>query len=190
MALFLSRLIAGILTHPTAKGWIFTASGLVATAAFCVPFGILTRFLEGKDRVRDLGLVIKGCTIALLSPGLLEEALYRAALLPHPAVDPPSALTLPAYSRAAVLPLLLFVASHLINPRRESRRAFRDWRFLTLAAALGVACTATHWATGGSLVACAVVHWLPVCVWLFGFGGYQRLGGAPGKTVRTVGSSL
>lgn len=48
-------------------------------------------------------------------------------------------------------------------------------RFLSLAAVLGAACTATYCLTSGSLAAAAVVHWLPVAVWLSVLGGYHRL---------------
>jgi predicted Abi (CAAX) family protease len=115
--------------------------------------------------------------MALLAPALVEEALFRAALLPHPAVDPPAAwATLLAFAARAALPLAAFVAYHLANPRPQSRRLFSDVRVLSLAGLLGAACSVVYWVTGGSLAAAAVVHWLPVCVWLFGLGGFQALG--------------
>lgn len=112
---------------------------------------------------------------AFIAPGVVEEALFRAALLPHPATDPAAALRPAAFACRSALPLAVFVAYHLLNPRAESRLVFYDSRFLFLSAVLGTACTVSYWATGGSLLAAAVTHWLPVCVWLFGLGGFQRL---------------
>jgi predicted Abi (CAAX) family protease len=54
-------------------------------------------------------------------------------------------------------------------------QVFRDQRFLVLATGLGITCTLAYYATGGSLLAAAVTHWIPVAVWLFGLGGIQRL---------------
>ena len=122
----------------------------------------------------------QGCTIAALAPGISEELVFRVLLLPHPAVPADrfhvQGLHRPfAYARRAALPLLAFVLMHLINPHARSRAAFWDLRFLAMSAALGGACTAAYRVSHGSLWAAALVHWLPVCVWLFAFGGYQKL---------------
>ena len=57
-----------------------------------------------------------------------------------------------------------------MSPDSRARSAFWDWRFLSLAAILGAGCSATYYATGGSLAACAFAHWLPVNLWLFLLG--------------------
>ena len=66
----------------------------------------------------------------------MSQAVFRAMLLTHPAVDglAPGAARLAA---AAALPLALFVGYHLVNPQERARRTFWDARFLALA---GAAC--------------------------------------------------
>lgn len=57
-----------------------------------------------------------------------------------------------------------------MNPDKRTRTAFWDWRFLALAAILGAGCSTTYYVTGGSLVAAAATHWVPVNLWLFLLG--------------------
>ncbi len=61
-----------------------------------------------------------------------------------------------------------------VNPDKKTRAVFWDARFLTLAAVLGIGCTASYYVTGGSLVAAALTHWLPVQLWLFLLGGLNK----------------
>ena len=61
-----------------------------------------------------------------------------------------------------------------VNPDRRTRAVFWDARFLALAAILGIGCTAAYYVTGGSLVAAALAHWLPVQLWLFLLGGLDK----------------
>ncbi len=61
-----------------------------------------------------------------------------------------------------------------VNPDRRTRAVFWDARFLTLAAILGIGCTAAYYVTWGSLVAAALAHWLPVQLWLFLLGGLDK----------------
>ena len=118
---------------------------------------------------------LQGSLIAHPRPAEMAalQALFRAALLPHPRVE---ALPAPSrYAMSAALPLAIFVAYHLINPDPRARGVFRDWRFLSLAGVLGTACTISYYVTGGSLLAAALTHWVPVCAWLFYLGGWQKL---------------
>jgi predicted Abi (CAAX) family protease len=54
-----------------------------------------------------------------------------------------------------------------VNPDKRARAAFWDARFLALATILGTGCTASYYVSGGSLLAAAFTHWLPVNLWLF-----------------------
>ena len=176
---------------------------LAVTGASCYALGTSTGFLCPDRPVRDLRTILVGTAAALVSPALVEEMVFRAAMLPHPAVDAPAAhmgaataaawlqsartgavsagspgwVSIPgsilALLRSTLPPLALFVVYHLCNPRPKSRLVFRDERFLTLAAMLGAGGTAAFIVTGGSLVAAVEVHW---SVWLFLLGGYQILG--------------
>lgn len=71
------------------------------------------------------------------------QAVFRAMLLAHPAVDGvlPGPLRLAA---AAAMPLGVFIAYHLVNPQEQARQTFRDWRFLTMAGASRPPCS-MHW---------------------------------------------
>ena len=107
------------------------------------------------------------------------QAVYRAALLPHPTSD--KLQSLEAYCQASWLPLLTFVASHVVNPRAACRQTFRSWEFLSLATVLGVGCTAAYWLTKGCLWAPVLVHWLVQNVWICALGGAYRIRLAPSK---------
>lgn len=154
------------------NSWRATGTVLALSATIYMPLGFGSGFLQANP-VTDMSLVLKGCCISLFSPSLLEELAFRAALLPHPAVD--GHISPSRFALSAVLPLALFISYHLINPRAESRKVFMDWRFLALAGVLGVSCSAAYYVTNGSLLAAVVSHWIPVNVWLFAFGGYQKL---------------
>lgn len=65
-----------------------------------------------------------------------------------------------------------------MNPDKRARTTFWDARFLGLAAILGAGCSATYYVTGGSLVAAAVTHWVPVNLWLFLLGALTFTQGA------------
>ena len=132
-----------------------------------------------------------GAAAVFVSPSLLEEAVFRAALLPHPGVEPHhfggnsgggsgSKVAAALMNLRWYLPALaIFVAYHLVNPRARSRAVFSDTRFLMLAAAVGAGCTVAYIVTGGSLLAATIVHWVAVVTWLFALGGCRKLGYLP-----------
>ena len=57
----------------------------------------------------------------------------------------------------------------------QGREIFFNPIFLSLATALGIACTVTYWQTG-SLWIPVLIHWLAVVVWLVYFGGLKKVG--------------
>jgi predicted Abi (CAAX) family protease len=97
--------------------------------------------------------------ITLIAPGILEEVIFRVAVLPTSAGIAPLSLA-----------WLLFVVYHVdwTHPALHA-----DPRFLLQAAALGLACTAAYVWSGGSLWAPAIVHWVPVWVWIAALGGEE-----------------
>ncbi|KAK9839317.1 hypothetical protein WJX81_007713 [Elliptochloris bilobata] len=144
-------------------------------ACICLPFGLNSGFLIWEP-VSPPALVLPVVVTTALAPALTEEAVFRAMLLAHPSVDG----VLPGPARlavAAALPLAVFVAYHLANPQEQARQTFWNWRFLVMAGVLGAACTGAYHATGGSLVAAAVTHWVPVNAWLLLLGGYRKTRG-------------
>eukprot|EP00928_Gymnodinium_smaydae_P087683 TRINITY_DN71915_c0_g1_i1.p1 TRINITY_DN71915_c0_g1~~TRINITY_DN71915_c0_g1_i1.p1 ORF type:complete len:268 (+),score=64.31 TRINITY_DN71915_c0_g1_i1:50-805(+) len=155
--------------------------------AISVPFGLRTGFLERAERPPSSRAMLSTAVRTAVCPALVEEALWRAALLPQPRLASDAALsTAPsACWLRYVLGLTFFVAYHVpaawlltrLRVAPGAFRAFTDWRFLVLATGLGVACTVAYAASGGSLWAAAFVHWLPVNVWLLCFGGEALLRG-------------
>lgn len=78
------------------------------------------------------------------------------------------------YCISLQLNTLMHVKRMQVNPDRRTRAVFWDARFLTLATVLGIGCTASYYVSGGSLVAAALTHWLPVQLWLFLLGGLNK----------------
>jgi len=132
---------------------------LAALAAAMLPFGLSSGFLQwptlNKGAARLLGLGIT----TLVAPGILEEAIFRVALL-----------SIPVAPAEAMLAWLAFVVYHLdtIHPPLHS-----DPRFLATAGALGMACTVAYYTSGGSMWAAVLVHWFPVWAWLGLLGGLE-----------------
>jgi len=159
---------------PSARGWAAVGGVTLAAGAALYPFGVATGYLRHEVApVGGAAGALKVVVGVLVLPAAVEEAVFRAALLPHPALEPTVRLT----AAASAAPLAVFVAWHVLNPAAppEARSAFLDTRFLTMAAVLGAACTAGYWMTGGSLLAAVVVHWMLVVVWLLALGGHRRL---------------
>ena len=88
---------------------------------------------------------------AAVAFGLGFQVLFRAALLPHPAVD--GSLRAAVLTLRSALPLTAFVSYHLLNPTERAKKVFWDWRFLSLAGLLGAGCSASYLLTGMLLCA-------------------------------------
>lgn len=53
----------------------------------------------------------------MLKASVHLQAIFRAAMLPHPKVNPASfPASTAAFAASAVLPLIIFVAYHLVRP--------------------------------------------------------------------------
>jgi predicted Abi (CAAX) family protease len=104
-----------------------------------------------------------------IRPAMLEELLFRALLLPHPAQSHPLRMTL----LWVVVGLVVFILSHPINGifiRQTARSLFTDPIFLIFAGFLGVACT-TVYLISGSIWPPVLIHWAVVTPWILFFGG-------------------
>ncbi|KAI8475396.1 MAG: hypothetical protein J3K34DRAFT_464902 [Monoraphidium minutum] len=138
--------------HPSGAVWACVAT----FAAVALPIGAATGVLKLKLETRPTKW-LEVFFVVFLSRGLLEELVFRAALLPHPAVDGPTP-PLDFALRAAA-----------------GTAAFRlPARFLGMCAALGAACSAVYYATA-SLASIWLVHCVPVAVWLLLLGGAERV---------------
>ncbi|WP_254949503.1 MULTISPECIES: type II CAAX prenyl endopeptidase Rce1 family protein [unclassified Cyanobium] len=143
-------------------------------AAVALGLGRGTGFLPAqRPKVRPM-ILRRQAVALLLTPSLIEETLFRAALLPHPLEG------LSAWDNLAwgALSVGLFVAWHPLAGRLwypQGRRLFDDGRFLLLAGLLGVVCVIAYQATG-SIWPPVLIHWLVVLIWLELLGGRWRLG--------------
>ncbi|WP_052049926.1 type II CAAX prenyl endopeptidase Rce1 family protein [Leptolyngbya sp. KIOST-1] len=154
-------------------------NGLVALlalglyGAIAIPYGLKTRFLKRQNAWdRPLPMVLSALRVFLI-PALLEEIVFRVALLPHPKEGIPG----PQWILWAALSLVLFLLYHLLLGRTTYRAAWptlSDRRFLILAGWLGLLLSGVYWITG-SLWPIVLIHWAVVMGWIYAFGGRERL---------------
>ena len=110
-------------------------------------------------------------------PALVEELLFRVALLPQP----DSGTSLATGLAWGALSTGLFVLYHPLAARcwyPPGRGLFRDGRFLMQCALLGAACVLAYGATG-SVWPPVLLHGLAVTLWLWGLGGRARMQDLP-----------
>lgn len=115
----------------------------------------------GTSQLRPLGSAYAvGWTAAYTAlRSVAEEILFRALLLPNPHVDGKDHMQARAFALSALIPLLLFVASHAWTTQRRPGTVISDWVFLGGVAVVGVACTYAYWLSH-SLVGATFVHFL------------------------------
>jgi len=106
---------------------------------------------------------------------VIEELIFRSAMLPHPKVDGAHLWQPRAFIMHAIIPMLLFTISHAWTTRRKPETVLRDRFFLFNAANIGVACTWAYWHTRGSLFGAALMHFLIVLPYMALVGGYKAL---------------
>ncbi|MBD2462872.1 CPBP family intramembrane metalloprotease [Oscillatoria sp. FACHB-1407] len=166
------RIWLAITTFPTWQEWL-TAGGLgLLLAVLLIPLGLAIGFLQ-VEVIRSPKVILTVGAIALFSPGITEELLFRALLLPHPS----ESVSFTNLSIWFSFSLILFILYHPLNALSlypAGRPTFMTPGFLVLAALLGVICAIAYLQTG-SLWLPVLLHWLAVMVWLLCLGGYRRL---------------
>ena len=176
LAPLLRRLLDALFQSPTTGAWGLSLALLAGYGALVIPMGLRSGLL-GWQRSTGGPLALLAHSLRLLAmPALVEELIFRVALLPQ-ALEGPSATELLGWSSLA---LGLFVAYHPLAGRlwyRQGRRLFDDPRFLIACTLLGVACSGAYLASG-SLWPPLLIHWLVVVTWLEWLGG-RRLIEAP-----------
>lgn len=163
------RLGTAFFTLPDANGWLLT---LLLFAGFAV----LTFFILRTTRLFSFSLiglprssVLLLMLIAVFTPSLPEEIVYRVLLLPHPS----EAVSLGMRVLWGGAALLVFVLAHpllALTAWPWSRRIFYRPAFLAIVALLGTVCTLAYWATG-SLWAPVSMHWATIVGWKLFYGG-------------------
>jgi predicted Abi (CAAX) family protease len=171
------RLWAGISTLPNLAGWLLVVALLIGYAVVALALGLRTRFLTlnvpAKINSEGMWKNIRSILHLFFLPALIEELGFRLLLIPHPIETATSGVT----SLYSIGSLILFIIYHPLNALtffKLGNPTFMDWRFLTLAGLLGIACTIAYLSTG-SIWTAVLIHWLVVVVWLKLLGGEQRL---------------
>lgn len=146
---------------------------LLLYGAIALPYGFKSKFLSRQVALENP--VIFGIDLVrlLFLPALVEEAIFRVLLLPHPT----EGLSEWRWWLVALFGLGLFVSYHLLSARtyyKPGNPTFFDHRFIVLVTWLGIVLTLAYRITG-SLWIVTAVHWVVVAVWLYGLGGNARL---------------
>lgn len=186
------RVFSSLTTIPVGvHGWYPIVSITAATTVAAGVVSIATGFIQPINDFSPPKLESSWRPLsAFIVPGLLEETLWRAALLPTPAAPttlstivqhatsistiPPSTLTL---YKIALSVLVIHVCSHpvfsaAVYPR--GKEVFGDPRFLVLATIVLGGSTLSY-IVSGSVWAAAFTHGVPVALWRDFFGGEQAL---------------
>ena len=177
VGLALPRLMDAFFTPLGGGGLALAALLLGVYAAIALPLGRRSGFLPAAASAVRPWLLLRRAPALLLSPALVEETLFRAALLPHPL----EGLGLAATVAWGALSVGLFVAWHPLAGRlwyRQGRKLFDDGRFLLLAGLLGLTCVMAYDLTG-SIWPPVLIHGLVVLIWLELLGGRGWLGEGP-----------
>jgi predicted Abi (CAAX) family protease len=173
LALALQRCLEALQAPLGPADLALTLALLGLYAAWALPWGLRNGFLRRRWRPSPPRPLLRQAAALLWMPALVEELLFRVALLPRPGEGVPTAGAL----GWAALALAAFVAYHPLAGRLwypAGRDLFHDPRFLGLCAGLGLICTLGYWATG-SLLSPVLLHWLVVLVWLDPLEGAVRL---------------
>jgi predicted Abi (CAAX) family protease len=109
----------------------------------------------------------------VVRPALIEELIFRGLLLPRYS----DALSRSRLYATTAVALLAFVAAHPLNALLfwpAALRLFTSPAYLTLAALLGLTCTAAY-LSSGSIWPPVAIHWVTVAVWILLLGGHARI---------------
>lgn len=169
MDLLRYRLRAAFFTLPDPSGWLDTLLLFLA-------FAVLAYFILRKTKLFTFSLIRLGpsqigllVVIAVFTPSLPEELLYRVLLLPHPSEE----VGLSVRWAWSAVSLVLFILAHPLlawGAWPWARAIFYRPAFLLIVALLGATCTLAYFATG-SLWAPVAIHWATIVGWKLFFGG-------------------
>lgn len=168
------RVITAFTTLPDIQGWLFTAAILGIYAAIAIPTSLRLQFttLELQQNWKKIAIVL---ITTFFIPGLSEELLFRAILLPHPSE---TTSTIQLWLWISVN-LVLFVAYHPfegLTYAKVQQKTMMNPVFLLLAGLLGMACAIAYLHTG-SIWPSVIIHWVTVAVWRLCLGGDRELFG-------------
>lgn len=193
LATISQRVVTSLVTFPVGvQGWTPILGITAATTIGAGVGSVATGFIRPVEDYappdftslwRPLG--------AFVVPGMLEELIWRAALLPTPnapstvskilqnaatlsSITPPTL----AFYKTAIAVLIIHVCSHPIISAAvylRGKEVFADPRFLFLATIVLGGTTLSYIVSGGSVWAAAFTHGLPVALWRDVFSGEEAL---------------
>ena len=179
--MLLYRLQTAFSTLPDLSGWLVTLllfAGFASVTFMVLRVSGLFTFSPTRLPLKSVLLLV---VVAVFTPSLPEEVLYRVLLLPHPT----ESVSLGTHSLWSGLSLALFVAAHPFTAWSVwhwSRRIFYRPAFLVIVALLGTVCTVAYLYTG-SVWAPVSIHWATIVGWKLFFGGPDfNLGKSKGKS--------
>ena len=167
--LLAERLRLAYTTLPSAQAWVVVCLilGIYAGLSLLIVRGSsVLKFQKGRLTV---GQILALAAIAIFSPSLLEETLYRGLLLPHPTEGVALSESLLWHG----ISLSLFVLSHPFIARFVwpwSRFLFYNAGFLTIVCLLGLS-TSFSYSYTGSIWPPVFIHWFTIVMWKSFFGG-------------------
>ncbi|GFH32995.1 uncharacterized protein HaLaN_32304, partial [Haematococcus lacustris] len=94
------------------------------------------------------------------------------------------------FAKAAIIPGVLFVLSHMLTTQRSPDKVLRDARFLVICTFLAVSCTTTYFLTGGSYWAAVYMHFALVYPYVALLGGWKTTHTPTPMRKRAVGIDL
>jgi predicted Abi (CAAX) family protease len=167
------RVVAALTTIPDRRAWgrCVLAYGVFLICA--LPVGLLTGLLHPSVPHIAPAVVLSTSAIAFVHPAFVEELIFRVLLLPREAASIGRGRLIASAASA----LVLYLAAHPLNSmlfRPQLRSLFESPAYLSLAALLGVTCTAAYWISR-SIWPPVLIHWLTVIAWLYLFGGWALL---------------
>jgi predicted Abi (CAAX) family protease len=173
LATILRRLVDAVFAPLTMASWLQAGLLLGGFTVLVVPPGLHNGFLRWQRPHGPPASLIAQSAALLVMPAVVEELIFRVALLPH------------RYEGAAwwelagwgLLSVGLYVAYHPVAARLwypAGRGVFDDPRFLVPCTWLGIQLSAVYLLTG-SLWMPTLSHWLVVLAWLKGLGGDRIL---------------
>jgi predicted Abi (CAAX) family protease len=158
---------------PHWRTWRACAAVYALFLACAVPIGLLSGLLRPSAPLLPPPEMIGAGLLLFVQPALIEEIIFRGLLLPRD-FRSMRGRRLIVMSGSS---LALYVAAHPVAARLfrpEARSLFESPVYLTLAALLGLACTATYFISR-SIWPPVAIHWLTVVTWIWFLGGQALL---------------
>src|SRR5215468_889535 len=151
-------------TFPDRRGWRKVVGLYLLFAVPALAIGLATGLIVFEPLHGDAWVLLTLPFALLLKPAFVEEFVFRAAVVPHPAEASPPRKTWVL----AIASLAVFVAMHPLNALilNPNRTVFFAPVFLTIVLALGALCTAAYRMTG-SLWPPVLMHWTTVVAWVY-----------------------